>query len=193
MPRVSGCPEPLANAELRNAAEKFFKRTRAWREWSDLITLRTVSREYDLDPPVGSYVVRIERATLNGSPFPIDGAFDLAGNPLLQSVGDGISSADRVVLTMSSTPVDGGKLSVFFSLAPSLTASGIPDHLFTQYADAILEGALGEIRMVPNETFTDDGRAAVNLAKFEAAMDRTVGQVFRSNTNTVPRARVSWC
>ena len=70
---VPGCPDPVLDQEIRNAAIEFFRRTRVWTEWLEPIYTSAGVREYDLDLPSGSEVVRIEQATRNGSPLELEG------------------------------------------------------------------------------------------------------------------------
>lgn len=194
MPRAPGCPVPVIDAELRNAAAEFLQRTRAWREWLDPLTVFSDSmRSFDVDLPLGAMVVRIEAATRNGTPLPIDGAFDVPGDPMRQAVGDGVSTQDRQTIVFSRLVPAGTVIQLQASLAPSETATGVPDHIAAQYRDPIVDGALYRIRSLTGYPFSDDAKAAGDLTKFEREVARVAALVFRSNSNTVPRARVKWC
>jgi hypothetical protein len=195
MPRVIGCPVPLANAELRNAAAEFFDRTRAWRQWLDPMVTYEAAKEYDLDLPTGAQVVRIESATLDGAPYAIQGAFSLIADPRQSSNGlpAGLSSEDRCTLVLANALPAGQHLQIQASLLPSESSTGIPDHLHAQYADAILNGALYRIRSLAGYDFSDDARGAIAMAAFEREIGRVQGLVVRSNTNVMPRSRVQWC
>ncbi len=194
LPRVIGCPVPVANAELRNSAEEFFSKTRAWREWLEPLQIYSDEvRDLDMDVPAGAYVIRVEAATKDGSPLPVDGAMTLSADPMRHPSGDGVSSTDRRVLMLSRSFPQGTRIQVQASLAPTEDAIGLPDHLTQQYASAIVAGALHRIRSLPNQVFTDDARSALDLAFFEREISRVSALVFRSHTNTVPRSRVKWC
>lgn len=195
MPRVIGCPVPVADTELRNAAAEFLARTRAWREWLEPVTVASDgAKEFDLDVPQGSMVVRLESVTINGTARAIDGSFDLASDPVLhQQMTDGFSSTDRQVALSSRSLPAGSVIQFRVSLAPAKDATSIPDHIAKQYEDGIVAGALHRIRTIPNQTFSDDNRGALDLAIFEREVNRVAPLVFRSHTNTMPRSRVKWC
>jgi hypothetical protein len=194
MPRVMGCPVPVANAELRNAAYEFFERTRAWRQWLDWFVVSADVREYDIDVPPGTAVIRLEQATKDGNPMGVEGAFAIGKDPLQYTVsGDSLSSLDRATIVLSGLVPAGAKIQLQASLGPSPDATGIPDHLAQQYADAILAGALFRIRTIPKQSFTDVESASVDIAKFTGEIGRVQALAWRSHTNTQPRSRVRWC
>ncbi len=192
-PRVIGCPAPVVDAELRNAAAEFLSRTRAWREWLEPMNVFDGFRDMEMDLPAGSSVVRIERATLNGAPFPVDGAFELDADPMRGTVGDGISSADRATIVLSRQLPAGSSIQIQASLAPSNEATGVPDHVARNFEDGIAFGALSRIRSIPGQPFSDDARAAADLLLFEREIARVAALVYRSHTNTKPRRSVQWC
>lgn len=194
VPHVMGCPVPVLDAELRNASQEFFERTRAWREWLPVITMVTGDRTYPLAPPTGSFVVRLEKATKNGNPLEVQGAMTLDKDPLLHTTSDeGMSSADRASIVMSKDVTAGDIIQVQASLAPTQDSTGIPDALVLHYRDALVAGALSRIRMLPGQKFFDPKLAAVNLIKFTSEIDRVSALVWRSHTNNQPRRRPLWC
>lgn len=194
MPRVMGCPVPLANKELRNSAFEFFERTRAWRQWLDWFIAAEGVRQYDIDLPDGAQVVRIEKATRDGKPLKIEGAFALDKDPYEHAGStQGLSSVDRTSIMLSSEPVAGSVIQLQASLAPSETATGIPDHLAAHYTDAIVAGALFRLRTIPNTTFANVDSAAVDIAKFQSEIGRVSALVWRTHTNEQPRSRPTWC
>lgn len=192
-PRVIGCPAPVVDAELRNAAAEFLSRTRAWREWLEPMNVYEGFRDMELDVPIGSMAVRIEKATMNGSPFPVDGAFELNLDPAREIAGDGISSPGRAGLILSRPFPAGSVIQVQVSLAPAKAANGVPDHVARNFEDGIVFGALSRIRTIPGQPFSDDARAAADLLMFEREIARVAALVYRSHTNTKPRRSVQWC
>lgn len=194
MPRVMGCPAPVADAELRAACREIFEKTRAWRQWLDPFTVVDGVRQYSLVIPAGAEIYRPEAATLDGNPLDVDGAFALSKDPALHTgSGDGLVSQDREsVLLLNATPA-GAVVQIKAALVPSNDATGIPDHLASQFADAILAGARFRIRTIPGQVFTDVASAAVDLAKCESEIGRIQADAFRSHTNSTPRRRPTWC
>lgn len=194
MPRVIGCPLPVVDAELRNSAAEFLSRTRAWREWLDPVTVgSSQGKQFDLDIPQGSMVVRLEAVTVDGTPRGIEGAFNMTSDPLTSEPGTGFSTADRLTVISSRSLTDGTVLQFQVSLNPAREATSIPDHIARQYEDAIINGALYRIRTLPGQAFTDDQRAVQDLAFFEREVGRVAALVYRSHSNTMPRMRVRDC
>ncbi len=194
MPRVMGCPVPLANKELRDACFEFFERTRAWRQWLDWFEVADGVFQYDIDVPTGAQVVRLEQATCDGKPIRVEGAFSLPKDPATYGgSANSASSTDRVTLTLSSSVTPGARIQLMASLAPNETATGIPDHLAAQYTDAIVAGALFRLRTIPGTAFANVDGASVDIAKFQSEIGRVAALAWRSHTNEQPRSRPIWC
>lgn len=194
LPRVMGCPAPLLDAELRNSAFEFFERTRAWRQWLDPFVVLADVREYNLVPPTGTVVIRLEKATKDGNPLGVDGAFALSKDPTEHmGTGDGMSSADRRLMVLANTLPPGMRVQVQASLAPSVSATGIPDSLAEQYTDAIVAGALFRLRTIPSQVFTNVEAASMDIAKFSMEIGRVQALAWRTHSNDQPRSRVRWC
>jgi hypothetical protein len=181
---------PTVEAELRNAAEEFFKRTRAWREWLPDVIPGEGVRQVDITPPAGSYVVQIEKATRNGNPIPVEGAFSLTTPAPLQNIG-GVSSMDRRKLDVLSDGFGGDSLRLQTSLAPTEMSTGLPDHLAEQYGREITDGAVFRIRSLP--LLADAALASVAYEQFEGHVARVGALVHRTHTSTTPRLRPMWC
>lgn len=194
MVHVPGCTFPLATQELRSAAQKFFHETRAWREWMDPFTAVDGRREYDIDPSPGSRVVSIEKATRDGNEFAIQGAFSQPSDASRhEQDGQGLASPDRLAVFLSRNPTAGSVYQLFCSLTVNDSAAGLPNHLFDQYRMDIMHGAKAALRLIPDTTFYNEKLAAVDEAKFLAAIDMARTQAWMSNTGTVPRPKVRWC
>lgn len=187
MVHVPGCTIPLANQELREAAARFFDMTRAWAEWLDPITIQDGNAEYDLDRPNGTRIVRLERARINGQ--------DLSILPfrLVEPGMAGADSRDRQVLRFNTQPAAGSIVEVEASLAPDDTATGIPDHLYQQYATHIVDGAIGRLKLIQGQPFTDPVTAQAFTGRYEAAINTHMARVRKSNTASTPRSRPTWC
>lgn len=128
-PYAAACPNPLLEAEARRAAIRFFRRTRAWVEWLDPVLSMEGKAEYDMDVPTGADVVRVERATLGGNPLAIL-SFRDAPRILLALIWQAKAwSAPTVKPLCWAMP----SLQVQVALAPSLSATGLPDDLFLAY------------------------------------------------------------
>jgi hypothetical protein len=194
LPHVIGAPLPLVDLELRTAARTFFDRTRAWRDWSAPITTVDGVRQYPIGNAADTEVVRLERATKDANPLPVDGWMSLYKDPALHAnTGDGLSSKTRQTVILGTDTPGGAVLQLLCSLRPSDTAQGLPDHLAAQYDQAIADGALAALRDLDGQTWSNPQAASQRRARFEAAIEAASARVFSSHTNTMPRARLRLC
>lgn len=191
---VPGCPDILVDHALCRAAREFLKRTRTWTEWLDA-TAATAGTgvEYSFVLPAESALLRLERATINGNPLPVEGYRQRPSDWNIYPQGEqSLISADLVSFVLAGTFSAGDSVQVQASLIPSVAASGIPDHLADQHMEAIAEGAKAILLLTPNTTFLNPGLAAVANDRFESAIGIAGVDTFRSHTNNVPRARPKW-
>ncbi len=193
LPHVMGCPDPLAAQELRRAAAEFFRRTRAWSEWLEPVTTRANVREYDLDLPNQSDVVRVEQATLDGQPFAVGSFRECESNPArLAQTGNGLTSLDRKTFVLDREPAAGRLVEIRVSLMPSKNATGIDDRLYDQYADDILSGAKHRLMQLAATPFFNPQLAVQAKAAFDAAVATRNVDAWRGHTGNTPRARPKW-
>lgn len=191
---VPGCPDMLADQALCRASREFFRRTFAWREWLDPVSTLSTTREYDMDIPSGSVVVRIERATMNGSPFDVLSIRALDKNAAVDTVDQtGAAMVDRQQILLTKETPDDQVLRVQVSLMPTTSALGIPDALFEPYMEDIIHGAKHRLMMLAGTTFSNADMAIVAKAEFEQAVANKTVSVWRGDTGKTPRVRLRLC
>lgn len=190
---VSGVSEPLADQALCNAAQEFFRRSLAWKQWLAPITL-TTDTSYQLTIPTGSLIVRLEKATLNGTAISLPNwnSFDadLADNA---AQGSGVTTADRISVELASSYAAGGVLKVQAVLTPALGAASLPDAQLAQHGAAIVEGAKARLMAIKGEEFTDLQLAALAMDLFEQAIGTAQYQAYKGFGREVPRMRLRDC
>ena len=192
-PYAASCPNPLVEAEARRAAIRFFRRTRAWVEWLDPVLSKDGAVEYDLDVPNGADVVRVERATLDGKPLPVlsfrDAPKDFARSDL---TSQGLVSANRKTFVLGNAVAAGLTLQVQVALAPSLSATSLPDDLFELHGLDIANGALSAILAVPGAAFFQPDLAMLKGAHFEGAINAVSVDAWRGFTASTPRVKAKF-
>jgi hypothetical protein len=194
LPHVGGCADPVAEQELKRAAAEFFRRTRGWRRWLSPLTLQASVRTYDLVLPAGAMVVRLEKATLDGSPIEIRSYQSFAADPGgADEQGAGVASSDRVSVTLAQFYPAGAELQVEVSLTCSDSSTGLDDELFEQHRDAIVAGAKGRLMLMPEKPFTNLELGSVARSTFEVAIGSEGIDAYRGHTNNTPRQRPKWC
>lgn len=193
MPSVLGCPYPTADAALRAAAREFLERTRLWREWLDPVTVLPGVREYSLDLPFDSMVVRIERCTANGADMPVLSHNAQASDyTRTEQPEQGIVSRDRSTFTLTQAMPAGTHLAAEVSLMPSTKAKGLPDGLFFQHYEDILAGAKHRLMLIPETSFSNGDLAMFFKNAFESAVATKTVTAWKGATGTTPRPRVGW-
>ena len=192
---VPGAPNPTIEVALCRAAREFFRRTRAWMAWLDpATTLAGDNLEYDFDLPADTDVVRLERATVGGTPLGLMPWRQIKADPVQHDVGErGLLSGDLLAFRLPGTFAAGEQVQALVSLMPTLAAADIPDELADRYREVIAEGAKAQLLVIPSTTFHNPPAAAIAKAEFERGIAQHAVDVFRSHTSQMPRAAVAWC
>lgn len=194
LPHAPGAPDPMVEHAVGRAAREFFRRTRAWMEWLDPLTSdEATAQEQDFELPTRTEVVRIERATRNGSWLEVRSYREHDADWTRYGAAAELVSRDLRVLTLTGSWASGDQVQVQVSLMPATDATGIPDDLARRYLEAIAEGAKARLLLTASTPFYDraEGRAAA--ARFEQAIGAHAVDAWRGHTNNTPRATVRWC
>ena len=191
---VPGCPDPTLDQALRDAAIEFLRRTRAWMPWLESSITTSSLREFDLDLPPQSEVVRIEAATLDARPLAVRGfrTIPMDSASYVDGAGLSLTSTDRITVWLTQTVGAGAKLQVLVSLVPSRSATGLDDTLLTKHRLAIVEGAKHRLMRMPGPLHQPKP-AAEALQLFERAVAASSVDAWRGHTNHTPRATPKWC
>jgi hypothetical protein len=183
LPFAPGCPEPTAFEHLRNAAQDFCEETRLWR-FDDTFT-------FGDDPnivcaPQGSVIHEFERCDYNGYKLEprsldwLDDHYPDWRSDTNAEPGDPVwftqICLDTVRLVPAPSLVDPdnppGTVHVWLRLKPSDDCDQLPDFLASQYSNLISWGALANILMLPNQTFSNPNMAAYFQGKFDQGIGR---------------------
>lgn len=167
-PDVPGCPLPMQEIALRQAAIVFCERSLAWEyEHPDIPVIVGVD-EYTFIPPGGAVVHAIMYARFNDQDIYCDVRPDdisiwdwrhQTGTP--QYV---FSNANSVMLV--PTPNVAGTLKMTVVLKPSPNASGVDDDIYNEYRTAIVHGALETLMFSPKKPYSNPGMAQVHGQQF---------------------------
>jgi len=193
MPYAPGCPEPTAFSAIINAAQKFCERTRLWRD-SDSFEV-TGDDCNVVCVPEGAELLEIEAATFNGKPLDPIAYADLQRDYPTWRTHDGDprfvsqASMDSVVLAPRG---HGGTLHLSLYLKPSNEAEQLPDFLAKHYLRVIADGALGEILMLPMQSFTDPERGQFYALRFVQKLDSLSTSNIKGQQRAPARTRPSF-
>lgn len=166
---LPGCPKETMRSYLAITAADFFARTYLWRDTIDAVYLTPNQIEYDLDAEAMvedviavSYLGQnLERTDLRLLPTERLGE---TGEPTHFWV-----HADRTIRVFP-TPKARAKLTVHAVLKPSRTGTGVEDWIFETWADTLVDGAIGQLAMIPGKEWTDANMASLHKAAFERAV-----------------------
>lgn len=164
LPYLPGCPEPLVDQVLLNSAIEFAENSLTLRQ--NLDSFRTVvgKVEYDLDPPTKNHDInRVMGVTLNGKELR-PGMFEAIRNdlPTATAIPRGFYT-DRTdntfTLRLSPPPDKVYPVIVSVTLRPSRTATQLDDDMYNIWIDPIVSGAIARAMEIPDQPFTNPGRA----------------------------------
>lgn len=191
LPSAPGCPDPVAEFNLRIAAQDFCARTRVWRATLPDITTTLVLDigPYPLGLPEDTELVRIERSTMNGRPIdvlPAD-ALPTDWRQYPNTIRDCVFTLDRKEIFAVPAYEADRVLSLEVSLKPADTAEELPDALASLYMRDIAAGALERILTLP--AFSNPALAMYHGGKFNDRIAVLAIQVQRGHSSFRPRAR----
>ncbi len=191
LPDVPGCPDPIVDQALVLATREFCERTLIWQVDPDADTTIADVAEYDFDTDQHQEVIEFVSATLNGKPLAIVAENDLPADwkTSQQGLCECAFTLDRVRFTIVPTPTAAYDLTTKLIVRPSLSAPGVDDRIFDQYARQIGFGAKANLMMANNRPYSNMPLAAVNRGLFEDAIHRAA--LTHSRGHAKRRRRVS--
>lgn len=185
LPFAPGCPDLIAEEEIRNAAEEFFDRSKAWRVWT--ADQDTIANQADYLPtlPANTRLVKLIAAKLDGLDLGID---DSEGD-----VSTGLPLAaytyDMANVTLWPAPTSAGqKLKVNLALTITSAATGLDDNLFNAYRLQIADGAIARLAAHEDKPYSNPGKAGMHGGKFNESIDKA--KTARTYGNSTQRKRV---
>jgi hypothetical protein len=189
LPWVPGCPTPMADLHLRLAARTFCEGTLCWRDWLDDVTTNGTDVLYDFETDTTQDVVQLLHANLDGCSIRVIRQEDVPGDWRTNTC------IDRSIFAVSNTeqfavvPLQAAGLIVQTEVAlmPSLTASGVEDHVFKSYVQEIAMGAAASLHALPKKPYSDPQSTAGG--RFKAAIDTTATDVLHSFSRAPVRTR----
>lgn len=201
LPHVPGCPQILAEHELRRAAQVLMRRTRAWRideaarpvvAGQAMVSVAPTSAELEL--------VRVEAVWFDGKPLtPVTAEVMDAGcaddwrahtgspSRFLQWVPGEI----RLYPVPIADAVTGVTLRL--SVAPSESSTGLPDDLAIRFRDEIHVGAKSRLMLYPGRPWTNPDLGAVYGQAFDSLVGTATAAAARSYAQARIPSSVKWC
>lgn len=183
LPEVPGAAEMVVENAVRNSCIEFCEKSLILTRDHDPITVLAGIVDYDLDPPTGYKVIKVQRAWLDSdelSPLAPDLVREAATyNRLFSSYQSAPTTPSHFLqkdeATISVWPVPDKKytngLTLRVALKPSRASTTIEDVIFENYAETIASGALYRLMASPGKTYTNPELAVAHKSLFEQGIN----------------------
>lgn len=183
LPDAPGAAELVVIQAIRNACIEFCEKSLVLTRDHDPITVVQNTVDYDLEPPDGYIVVKVQKAWLENNPLdPLAPDFVREAatyNRLFSSYESTPSTPQRFLQkderSISLWPVPDKKyqngLTLRVALKPTRASTEIEDVVFEDYAETIAHGALYRLMMSAGKPYSNEKMAAVEKALFEQGIN----------------------
>lgn len=180
--RIPGAPDPLITVAIRDAAIKFSKLTRLWRE--NIIVPSITGDNDDISLNADVDIFEIDKATFNTNkihPKSIVDLDDMDDNWEAREAGTPSYLTQYQPNTVRLVPISdiAADLSLRVFMVPSDTATTLPDWMVQKYYVTLADGAIADLAAIPNQEFTDPSMANYHGAMFNSEVDRLKTKMMR--------------
>jgi len=187
MVAVTGAPEPLAVEAYITAAREFFTHTKLWR--ADVANWTSVATgDYSVDTGNADEeifdITYLERGTTRLLRSNLERVYRERGGsgaPRYYAV------KNRAVVSFAPTSVTTSELTAIGAVRPARSALDIDDDIVASYHTAIEQGALGNLLLTPNQSWTAPETGSGYRQAFLAGMEDLISQAIHSGVDDVPR------
>ncbi len=189
MPYVMGCPAPVVDAALIDAAREFCEKTSCWKQTERVYAIGGQSLlEFEL--PMYSEIVRVGRCIVNGLDYAIKPAADLPEDWESNQPSDHTLYHDtQQEYRLFPAPAQADVISMTTYLRPTLAGTGVDDETFALYAEAIAAGARAKLQRMPRQPWTDLNHAGIDGIDFMRQISAAANRDFmRSTPHRVKKA-----
>lgn len=201
MPHVPGCPQVLAEHELRRAAQAFFHQTMAWRVDEAHRAVTAGTDELSVAPSDAEQeLVRVDAVWYDGQrldPIAVETLDMQYHDDWQKQIGFPNKFLQVVPGTVRLYPVPlvdattGLKLRLI--VKPSDAATGLPDDLASRFRDEIHVGAKSRLMLYPGKPWTNPELAGVYGQAFNALVNQATAAAARAFVQARLPSSPKWC
>ncbi len=175
-PSVPGCPTPVIEQYVRDAAIEACERTLAWRYEQPAIRLVTGAYDYEFDTPDDAEVHAFITATVNDkrlTPVTLEQLYDLYPKWPHQAANEYaepryVTQLDPDHFSVAPLPDASQNYDVrmIVCLKPLRTATKMDKTFLDELENVIMHGALQHLLVLPDRTFSDRELASYHAKQF---------------------------
>jgi hypothetical protein len=175
-PSVPGCPQPVIEQYVREAAIEACEKTLAYRQVQNKIPLITGVYDYPYDPPTNTEVHAFLNPTVNGEPMvsvtleELQDRFpkwpDFATSEYNQPRYIAQLDADNFIVAPTPDAVTTYEVRMVIVLKPLRTAVEMDTTAFDELETIIMHSALQNLLILPERTWSDRELAAYHAKQF---------------------------
>lgn len=152
---------PVVESAIRNAAIELCRSSWMWREYASAVTVSANEPRIDIELPAGADLVAVLTVTLDGLLLDNESGDRLDAMYPRWATDTGIpkryTQTDMSAIILSPVPdsnyVD--SLVIYYAVAPTRTATGLPDWIANDYWEEIVSGALARLLTMPGRPWTN--------------------------------------
>lgn len=173
---VPGCPFPVIEKYVRDAAIEACEKTLAWKYEQPAIRLTPGLHSYLYEPPSNAEVHAIIHVQLNGSkiwPCTLEDIYERFEDwPNLDVEARGrprfVTNLDADTFGVALVPDDAEDYDVFMMVAlkPLRTATGMDEATLDDMENTVMDGALSQLYRLPEKSWSDSKLADYHGKKF---------------------------
>lgn len=201
LPYVPGCPVLVFEHEIRRAAQVFLRASRAWTVNETPRPVGAGQAEVSIAPSdPGQELVRLEAAWYDARPLRIITSDQLDADRSQDWISHTGAPSDVLqeipgAVRLYPVPIEAATvgLRVRLSVAPSDTATGLPDDIAARFREEMTAGALARLMLQPGKPWTNGDRGLMYEARFNEFVGRGNAAAARSFSSGRIAARPKWC
>ena len=197
-----GCPEIVAIQSIRDSVIEFCVRSNFIQRDHDPITATAGVSDYDLEPPNGQLVIKIQKcwykATeltpiapdyVNSSAFYNNG---IPENSPTLATPFSFTQKDERTFSIYPIPKDTviNALTLRISLKPTRASSYCEDSIYEDYAEVIAHGALSKLLASPGKAYLNVGAAGMHATAFNSGINDARQRASRGHVRSGMQVRM---
>lgn len=179
-PETQGAPDFLIERSIRESAIEFCRRTGVYIPEPENVSIIVGINEYEVTVPSGTelnYITDVFANQTKLNPVSYNELLERLGDETERGTPKFYSQRDNSAFFVAPIPSAVDTFRVLYSLKPTSTSRSIPDSVGKEHQEAITQGALYRLQMMPNQPFTNPSAASANKQLFDREVGRTVRQV----------------